>query len=73
MVTDFVEHIGDAVDTLERARDFSRRRLIIVKVAPSPAANRQHAIDACLAEMQAPEGLLRRRFFVTRREAIGLL
>ena len=26
MVTDFVEHIDDAVDTLERVGDFSRRR-----------------------------------------------
>jgi hypothetical protein len=26
MVTDFVEHIDNAVDTLERVRDFSRRR-----------------------------------------------
>ena len=40
---------------------------------PAAKIRTDHAIDACLAEMQAPEGLLRRRFFVTRREAIGLL
>ena len=32
MVTDFVEHIDNAVDTLERVGDFSRRRKSVVVV-----------------------------------------
>src|ERR1700722_3862152 len=52
MVTDFVEHIDDAVDTLERVGDFSRRRhcqaLPLRKSAPAKPCSATPAVCATI-------------------------